>query len=98
MWDPRNLFLGSGAIGARQKHGGLLHIAMFLLTISTTDVWCMFGSNRFRKPEINYRAEEKKILDSVLGAEVYDKRIRPSGLNSTGIQLPNHSSPTVERW
>lgn len=83
MWDPRNLFLGSGAIGAKQKHGGLLHIAMFLLTISTTDVWCMFGSNRFRKPEINYRAEEKKILDSVLGAEVYDKRIRPSGLNST---------------
>ena len=51
---------------------------------------CMFGSNRFRKPEINYRAEEKKILDSVLGAEVYDKRIRPSGLNSTGKS--NHSS------
>ena len=47
----------------------------------------MFGSNRFRKPEINYRAEEKKILDSVLGAEVYDKRIRPSGLNSTGKSI-----------
>ena len=44
----------------------------------------MFGNNRFRKPEINYRQEEKKILDSVLGPEVYDKRIRPSGLNSTG--------------
>lgn len=43
----------------------------------------MFGSSRFRKPEVNYRQEEKKILDDVLGAEVYDKRIRPSGLNST---------------
>ncbi|XP_071748632.1 glutamate-gated chloride channel isoform X3 [Lepeophtheirus salmonis] len=33
--------------------------------------------------EVNYRQEEKKILDSVLGPDVYDKRIRPSGLNST---------------
>jgi hypothetical protein len=46
----------------------------------------MFGNNRFNKPEINYRAEEKKILDGVLGPEVYDKRIRPSGINSTGKQ------------
>ena len=52
---------------------------------------CMFGSNRYKKPEINYRAEEKKILDSVLGPEVYDKRIRPSGLNSTGKKGITHS-------
>ena len=32
---------------------------------------------------MNYREEEKKILDSILGKQVYDKRIRPSGLNST---------------
>lgn len=49
----------------------------------------MFGNTRYKpqgqKPgEINYRQEEKKILDSVLGPDVYDKRIRPSGLNSTG--------------
>ena len=45
----------------------------------------MFG-NRFRgQKEINYRQEEKKILDSVLGKDNYDKRIRPSGLNSTGM-------------
>ena len=44
----------------------------------------MFGTNRFRGKEVNYRQEEKKILDSVLGADVYDKRIRPSGINSTG--------------
>ena len=50
---------------------------------------CMFGSNRFRKQEINYREEEKKILDSVMGPEVYDKRIRPSGLNSTGKKSSN---------
>ena len=49
----------------------------------------MFGNTRYKPPnankgEINYRQEEKKILDSVLGSDVYDKRIRPSGLNSTG--------------
>merc|ERR1712156_810062 len=50
----------------------------------------MFGNSRTGSlylsgitREGNYRAEEKKILDSVLGPEVYDKRIRPSGLNST---------------
>lgn len=32
---------------------------------------------------INYREEEKKILDSILGKEVYDNRIRPSGSNGT---------------
>lgn len=49
---------------------------------------CMFGNNRFRQKEVNYRQEEKKILDSVLGVDVYDKRIRPSGLNSTGKWIP----------
>jgi len=71
--------------GASTWAPSLLQLSLFLLTISTTDVWCMFGSNRFRqkKEEVNYRFEEKKILDSVLGPEVYDRRIRPSGLNST---------------
>ena len=34
--------------------------------------------------QINYREEEKRILDSILGRDVYDNRIRPSGLNGTG--------------
>ena len=34
--------------------------------------------------EPNYRQIEKKILDDVLNPEVYDPRIRPAGLNSTG--------------
>lgn len=45
-------------------------------------------NNRYRpgskSKEINYREEEKKILDSVMAPDNYDKRIRPSGLNSTG--------------
>lgn len=48
---------------------------------------CMFGNSRNvwqGQKEVNYREEEKKILDSVLSVESYDKRIRPSGLNSTG--------------
>ena len=46
----------------------------------------MFGNSRFRQQgpkEVNYREEEKKILDSVLGPTVYDKRIRPSGTNGS---------------
>ena len=37
-----------------------------------------------RGGQINYREEEKKILDSILGRDVYDNRIRPSGRNGTG--------------
>jgi hypothetical protein len=37
--------------------------------------------------QINYREEEKKILDSILGRDVYDNRIRPSGANATGMKL-----------
>ena len=37
--------------------------------------------------QINYREEEKRILDSILGRDVYDNRIRPSGLNGTGKAL-----------
>ena len=41
---------------------------------------------------INYREEEKRILDEILGKGVYDNRIRPSGTNGTGnrtiIQFP----------
>ena len=38
------------------------------------------------KPEVptNYRQEEKKILDRILDKEVYDRRMRPSGVNSSG--------------
>ena len=32
-----------------------------------------------------FRAEEKKILDSVMGPKVYDSRIRPAGINGTGM-------------
>ncbi len=32
---------------------------------------------------INYREEEKKILDTILDKDVYDNRIRPSGSNGT---------------
>lgn len=32
---------------------------------------------------INYREEEKRILDEILGKGVYDNRIRPSGTNGT---------------
>ena len=43
---------------------------------------------------INYREEEKRILDEILGKGVYDNRIRPSGTNGTGWNL-NLTRPKV---
>ena len=40
--------------------------------------------SRLSGGQVNYREEEKRILDSILGRDVYDNRIRPSGLNGTG--------------
>ena len=33
---------------------------------------------------VDFRLKEKQILDSVLGPRVYDRRIRPAGVNSSG--------------
>lgn len=35
--------------------------------------------------KINFREKEKKVLDQILGAGKYDARIRPSGINGTGM-------------
>ena len=32
---------------------------------------------------VNYRQEEKKILDQILEPEVYDARMRPNGFNTS---------------
>ena len=34
---------------------------------------------RQKKEPVNFRFQEKRILDNILGAGVYDKRIRPQG-------------------
>ena len=33
----------------------------------------------------NFREQEKKILDNIIGPGNYDKRIRPAGANDTGM-------------
>ena len=38
------------------------------------------GNNR---KVVNYRQVEKRILDEILGAEVYDTRLRPPGRNKS---------------
>ena len=35
--------------------------------------------------QTNYRQKEKQILDRILDQEVYDSRMRPTGINSTGL-------------
>ncbi|KAK9509299.1 hypothetical protein O3M35_006648 [Rhynocoris fuscipes] len=37
------------------------------------------------QPKINYREKEKQVLDQILGPTSYDARIRPSGINGTGM-------------
>jgi len=37
-----------------------------------------------RIEKVNYRQKEKAVLDEILG-HGYDKRIRPSGKNDTGV-------------
>ena len=34
-----------------------------------------------------FRLEEKKILDNIMGQDVYDSRIRPAGINGTGQSI-----------
>jgi len=43
----------------------------------------MFLRRQAKAPTVNFRLEEKKILDSVMGPTVYDSRIRPAGINGT---------------
>lgn len=40
--------------------------------------------NRCTNAKINFREKEKEVLDQILGAGMYDARIRPSGVNGTG--------------
>lgn len=42
--------------------------------------------------KINFREKEKEVLDQILGPGRYDARIRPSGVNGTGIQCTAHFS------
>ena len=37
------------------------------------------------KFHVIFRLEEKKILDTIMGQDVYDSRIRPAGINGTGL-------------
>jgi len=54
----------------------------------------LIGGRRTSVKE-NYRETEKAVLDSILG-KGYDKRIRPSGQNITGIQRPGYVQRTME--
>lgn len=50
------------------------------------------ASERLRR-SVDFRQKEKQILDSVLGLGVYDRRIRPGGINSTGESLFSDLDP-----
>ncbi len=45
------------------------------------------SSPRLQRRSAFNRQKEKQILDSILGPRIYDRRIRPGGVNGTGKQL-----------
>ncbi len=45
------------------------------------------SSQQSREQNVNFREREKQILDKILGSQYYDRRIRPSGANGTGIYI-----------
>ena len=67
-----------------------LHVLIFLCLHKALKDY----NNRFTALELHticyFREEEKKIIDTVMGPRVYDARIRPSGVNATGLhkQVP----------
>jgi len=69
----------------RQKMVGEGKALEKILLVTLVAVACGGSSflQRGKKPAVNFRAEEKKILDSVMGPLVYDSRIRPAGINGT---------------
>ena len=52
-------------------------------------VGCSLALNPNAPEKINVRGKEKQILDKILQNSLYDRRIRPSGTNDTGITLIN---------
>jgi len=72
-----------GRAGGRSKRtptmDALLSFIIFLTMLNLS--WSL--RQKPRLGQINYREEEKRILDSILGRDVYDNRIRPSGRNGT---------------
>jgi len=84
------VFSVSGGSRSSSKTGGrrrtptmdaLLSFIIFLTMLNLS--WSLRQKSRLSGGQINYREEEKRILDSILGRDVYDNRIRPSGLNGT---------------
>ena len=46
-------------------------------------ILCSHSSVSRRPPVINYRQAEKRILDEILGKNIYDSRLRPPGKNDS---------------
>lgn len=57
---------------------------------------CICSASLANNAKINFREKEKKVLDQILGTNKYDARIRPSGVNGTGIQCPVDVPRTVD--
>jgi len=79
------IFSMAGGCGGRSRSkrtptmDALLSFIIFLTMLNLS--WSL--RQKPRLGQINYREEEKRILDSILGRDVYDNRIRPSGRNGT---------------
>jgi hypothetical protein len=57
--------------------------------IKTNDFLHFLDNSLAQVPQAktNVREKEKQILDKILQPNLYDRRIRPSGANGTGMQI-----------
>ena len=62
-----------------------LPVLYYNLKYRVSDVapFSLFRLVNTKRKVINYRQEEKKILDRIIEKKVYDTRMRPKGVNST---------------
>lgn len=58
---------------------------LFVFKITNLVFVIIYIKCRANNPRVNFREKEKKILDQILGQGKYDARIRPSGINGTGM-------------
>lgn len=68
-----------------EKPLGFIGFHQSLLHVFVCD--CPYRSAQAPQAKTNIREKEKQILDKILQPNLYDRRIRPSGANGTGMQI-----------
>ncbi|XP_065340344.1 glutamate-gated chloride channel isoform X8 [Cloeon dipterum] len=102
FWHFRRRNHASGAAAASAAK----RILAFDMTATTSTTLALFAvailvslccTTTDANDKVNFREKEKQVLDQILGPGRYDARIRPSGVNGTGIQRAADFPRAVDR-